>query len=118
VRGHADTVVFRRRIEQSLMKKAAAILSFSLLLSLLSSVLLSAADGVPLTDAVFEVFSATGTVGLSRGLTPQLSVFGRILIILCMYLGRIGPISLALFFHTDLSGGKNVRYAQGRYFVG
>jgi len=118
VRGHADTVVFRRRIEQSLVKKAAAILSFSLLLSLLSSVLLSAADGVPLTDAVFEVFSATGTVGLSRGLTPQLSVFGRILIILCMYLGRIGPISLALFFHTDLSGGKNVRYAQGRYFVG
>ncbi len=118
VRGHADTVVFRRRIEQSLVKKAAAILSFSLLLSLLSSVLLSAADGVPLTDAVFEVFSATGTVGLSRGITPQLSVFGRILIILCMYLGRIGPISLALFFHTDLSGGKNIRYAQGRYFVG
>ncbi len=118
VRGHADTVVFRRCIEQSLVKKAAAILSFSLLLSLLSSVLLSAADGVPLTDAVFEVFSATGTVGLSRGITPQLSAFGRILIILCMYLGRIGPISLALFFHTDLSGGKNIRYAQGRYFVG
>jgi len=118
VRGHEDTVVFRRRIEQSLMKKAAAILSFSLLLSLLSSVLLSAADGVPLTDAVFEVFSATGTVGLSRGITPQLSVFGRILIILCMYLGRIGPISLALFFHTDLSGGKNIRFAQGRYYVG
>jgi hypothetical protein len=35
-----------------------------------------------------------------------------------MYLGRIGPISLALFFRTDLSGGKNVRYVNGRYFVG
>ena len=118
VRGRADTVVFRRSITQELVKKAAAILFFSLLLSLLSSILLIAVDGVPLPDAIYEVFSATGTVGLSRGLTPQLSAFGRILIILCMYLGRIGPISLALFFHTDLSGGKNIRYAQGRYFVG
>ncbi len=118
VRGQADIVVFRRRIDGTLVKKAAAILFFSLFLSLLSSVLLIAVDGVPISDAVYEVFSATGTVGLSRGLTPQLSVFGQILIILCMYLGRIGPISLALFFHTDLSGGKNIRFAQGRYFVG
>ena len=118
VRGQADIVVFRRRFEQTLIRKAAAILFFSLFLSLLSSVLLIAVDGVPISDAVYEVFSATGTVGLSRGLTPHLSVFGRILIILCMYLGRIGPISLALFFHTDLSGGKNIRFAPGRYFVG
>ena len=118
VRRRSDTVVFRRSIPEGLVKKAAAILFFSLSLSLLSTVLLVAADGVPLSDAIFEVFSATGTVGLSRGLTPHLSVFGRILIILCMYLGRIGPISLALFFHTDLSGGKNIRFAQGRYYVG
>ena len=118
VRGKADTVVFRRTIAYELVKKAAAILFFSLLLSLLSTVLLVAADGIPLPDAIFEVFSATGTVGLSRGLTPHLSVFGQILIILCMYLGRIGPISLALFFHTDLSGGRNIHYAQGRYYVG
>ena len=118
VNGRAETVVFRRSIPYDLVKKAAAILFFSLLLSLLSSVLLVAVDGMPLSDAVYEVFSATGTVGLSRGVTPHLSVFGRILIILCMYLGRIGPISLALFFHTDLSGGQNIRYAQGRYYVG
>lgn len=118
VHGRTDTVVFRRRIDPGLVRKAAAILFFSLFLSLLSAVLLIAVDGLPLPDAIYEVFSATGTVGLSRGLTPQLSVFGRILIILCMYLGRIGPISLALFFHTDLSGGKNIRFAQGRYYVG
>ena len=118
VNGRADTVVFRRSITHDLVKKAAAILFFSLFLSLLSSVLLIAVDGVPLSDAIYEVFSATGTVGLSRGLTPHLTAFGRVLIILCMYLGRIGPISLALFFHTDLSGGQNIRYAQGRYYVG
>ena len=118
VRGRADMVVFRRSISADLIKKAAAILFFSLLLSLVSTVLLTAADGIPLSDAVFEVFSATATVGLSRGVTPHLSGFGRILIIVCMYLGRIGPISLALFFRTDLSGGKNIRHAQGRYYVG
>ena len=118
VRGRAETVVFRRSITHDLVKKAAAILFFSLFLSLLSSVLLIAVDGIPLSDAIYEVFSATGTVGLSRGVTPHLSVFGRILIILCMYLGRIGPISLALFFHTDLSGGKNIHFVQGRYYVG
>ena len=118
VRGQANPVVFRRSIGEELVRKAAAILFFSLLLSLISVVLLTAVDAVPLTDAVYEVFSATGTVGLSRGLTPHLSDFGRVLIIICMYLGRIGPISLALFFHTDLSGGKNIRFAQGRYYVG
>lgn len=118
VHGRADAVVFRRRIPPELVRKAAAILFFSLMLSLLSSILLVAFDGAAIPDAMFEVFSATGTVGLSRGLTPHLSVFGRILIILCMYFGRIGPISLALFFHTDLSGGGNIRFAQGRYYVG
>ncbi len=118
VRGRAETVVFRRGISFELVRKAAAILFFSLFLSLLSVILLVSVDAVPLPDALYEVFSATATVGLSRGLTPHLSVFGRILIILCMYLGRIGPISMALFFRTDLSGGRNVRYAQGRYFVG
>ena len=118
VRGRAETVVYRRSISPDLVKKAAAILFFSLLLSLISTILLTAVDGVPLQNAMFEVFSATATVGLSRGLTPELSAFGRILIIICMYLGRIGPISLALFFNTDLSGGKNIRHAQGRYYVG
>ena len=118
VRGRADIVVYRRSIAESLVKKAAAILFFSLLLSLVSTVLLTAIDGFPLPDAMFEVFSATATVGLSRGVTPHLSAFGRGLIIICMYLGRIGPISLALFFQTDLSGGKNIRHAQGRYYVG
>ena len=58
-----------------------------------------------------------GTVGLSRGVTPNLHAFGRILIIICMYLGRIGPVSLALFFHTQ-NGGRDVRYVYGRFFVG
>ena len=88
------------------------------MLSLVSVVLLVSIDHVALPDAMYEVFSATATVGLSRGLTPQLSVFGRWLIILCMYLGRIGPVSLALFFHQQPSGKNDIRFAAGHYYVG
>ena len=117
IRSSSDAVVFRRGISGELVRKAVAILAASLLLSLVSTVVLSAAEGLPLTDAVFEVFSATATVGLSRGITPNLHTFGRILIIICMYLGRISPVSLALFFHMQ-NGGRDVRYVYGRFFVG
>ena len=118
VRHRSETVVFRRRVSGDLVKKAVAILAFSFLLSLFSIVLLVSVDHAPLQDAVYEVFSATATVGLSRGLTPQLTVFGRWLIIVCMYLGRIGPISLALFFLRQSSGKNDIRFAAGHYFVG
>ena len=118
VRRRSETVVFSRRIPASIVQKAAAIVAFSLMLSLVSVVLLVSIDHVALPDAMYEVFSATATVGLSRGLTPQLSVFGRWLIILCMYIGRIGPVSLALFFHQQPSGKNDIRFAAGHYYVG
>ena len=117
IRGR-DAVVFRRGISGELVRKAVAILTASLLLSLVSTVVLSVAEGLPLSDAMFEVFSATATVGLSRGVTPNLHAFGRILIIICMYLGRISPVSLALFFHAESSGGSEVRFSQGHFYAG
>ena len=71
-----------------------------------------------LEDMLYEVFSATGTVGLSRGVTTALSPLGRLLIIICMYLGRIGPVSLALFFGADDSAKNEIHHANGRFFVG
>ena len=118
IRGRVDTIVFRRRIPADLVRKAVAILSASLLLSLTATVVLTAAEGLKLTDALYEVFSATGTVGLSRGVTPTLHAFGRIVIIICMFLGRIGPVSLALFFHLQSSSKNDARFVQGRFFVG
>ncbi len=118
IRARRDAVVFRRGISEELVKKTVAILAASLLLSLCATVALAAAEGLSLTDAMFEVFSATGTVGLSRGVTPNLHTFGRILIIACMYLGRIGPVSLALIFRTQSSGGDEIRFSQGHFYVG
>ena len=64
------------------------------------------------------MFSATATVGLSRGLTPTLGTWGRLIVIVAMYIGRIGPISMALFFTTKRSYKNNVSFAEGEFTVG
>ncbi len=118
IRNRAETLVFRRRISDPLVRKAAAIVCVSLAVSVLASAALIASDGLTLTDGMYEVFSATATVGLSRGVTPGLSAIGRCIIIICMYLGRIGPISMALFFGQDDAVKNEIQHANGRYYVG
>jgi len=53
-------------------------------------------DGFSLMESAFEVFSAFGTVGLSMGITPKLSSIGKLIIITVMFIGRVGPLTLAL----------------------
>ena len=119
IRDRSETVVFKRRISEALIKKAHAIVAVSFGAAFLGSLLLLATHpGVRLSDALYEMFSATGTVGLTRGLTPQLNIFGRILVIVVMYFGRIGPISMALFFNISRPSDNDIRYADGKYIVG
>ncbi|MBO4281411.1 MAG: potassium transporter TrkH, partial [Lachnospiraceae bacterium] len=117
VRGDKESVVFRRTVSREMMRKAAAVvlISFGALLFML--LLLMGTGNIPLTDAMYEVVSALGTVGLSRALTPTLNVAGRIIIILTMYLGRIGPISLACFFAKE-NNKNQIRHAEGTFYVG
>jgi trk system potassium uptake protein TrkH len=70
-----------------------------------------------LEDALYEVFSAVGTVGISRGLTSQLNEAGRVILIICMYLGRIGPISMAIAFSRK-KPENSIQYAEGEITVG
>ena len=111
-------VVFRRRISGDMIRKATAIITVSFLLVLIFGVAITAACGLELTDGVFEVISAFGTVGLSRGVTAGLNVFGRLMIIAAMFMGRIGPISMALFFNARKAEQANVAAAEGKFFVG
>ncbi len=55
-------------------------------------------EGLPLLDVMFEAFSAIGTVGMTTGITRELGLLGRVLIILLMYLGRVGSMSFAISF--------------------
>ena len=113
-----ESLVCRRSIHPVLRQKAGAIVLFSLSVSVLFTALLLWSDGIAPLDALYEMFSATATVGLSRGVTPSLSAMGQVLVILGMFLGRIGPISLGLFFGENRIDENRVHHASGQFYVG
>jgi trk system potassium uptake protein TrkH len=96
VRGQDRITLFSRTLPRRLVARALSILALASLLVLTSTLALMVSDDLPLLPALFEVTSAFGTVGLSLDVTPQLSPFGRLLISLLMFLGRVGPITFVL----------------------
>ena len=96
IRNKNSTTLFGRRVSEGSVKKAVAVAVAFLTICATSTVLLMATSNVSALDAVYETVSATATVGLSRNLTATLGTFGKIIIIVTMYFGRVGPISLAV----------------------
>lgn len=118
IRGRKENVVFNRGVSEELMRKASAIAFVSLSTVFVMTILLMTRGGIVLTDAVYEVISALGTVGLSRAITPRLDSVGRVIIIISMYLGRIGPISMAIFFTKGIVTPGKIKHAEGTFRVG
>lgn len=100
---------FHRSLSQKAVKKAVAVFCMSFIIMFGSTVLLSAVTDASGLDILYETVSATGTVGLTRGITPYLNIIGKIIIIATMYLGRIGPITLAFAFNTRKSSPNIVK---------
>lgn len=98
IQGENHVVVFRRHIPHKIIKKALAVTLVSILILFTGTVLLYVFEGGSMLDICFETTSAIATVGLSRDLTPDLHIPGKIIVITLMYLGRIGPISMAIIF--------------------
>ncbi len=95
-----DITIFQRNISRQALRKAIAVTAMSFGILFISTLLLSAVTDADSLDIVYETVSATATVGLSRNLTAQLNSAGKIIIIATMYLGRVGPISLALALNS------------------
>lgn len=102
VRNKNQASAFNRTISTDSIRKAVAVVSMFSIIMLSSVILLSVATKAPIMDVIYESVSATATVGLSRNMTSTLNTLGKLIIIGTMYLGRIGPISLAIAF-----GGKS-----------
>ncbi len=98
VKGDRHLVVFQKNVPHSTIKKALAVTMASMLILLTSILVLYHHEGGSLLDLTYEATSAIATVGLSRDLTSSLHTTGKLIIILLMYLGRIGPISMAIIF--------------------
>ncbi len=95
-----EVAMFNRNIAKTAIRKAFAVACMFIVIVLTATLLLAAVSDRPLLDLAFETVSAAATVGLTRNMTPFLNVFGKLIIIVTMYLGRIGPISLAIAFRV------------------
>lgn len=95
-----NTEIFSRKIAAQNVRRAMSVFMLNFIVMLISLTLFCIVQPGNFEDCLYEVVSAIGTVGLSRAFTPGLLLPGKLIIIATMYLGRIGPISLALFFNT------------------
>lgn len=103
-----DTEVYGRRLEAGVVKNAATILTLYLFLFLTGGMIISLAENLPLSDCLFEAASAVGTVGLTLGITSSLGGVSQVVLIVLMYLGRVGGLTLiyATVSGTKLSGAR------------
>ena len=85
---------FGRRLPHSIVRNAAAIFFMYLILFTSGAFIMRACEGLPLSVCLFETASAIGTVGLSLGITPHLGTVSRIILIVLMYFGRVGGLTL------------------------
>lgn len=99
---------YGRRVDDSIVKNASTILFMYVSLVILSAIIISILEGLPMQSCLFETFSAIGTVGLTLGITPSISVMSRVILILLMFFGRVGGLTLiyAAFSHKDMTASK------------
>ena len=119
--GRKEVTAFSRRIPKRLIVRSFAIISMALAIVFLSIFVLSISEQAPFIDICFEVVSAAATVGLSASLTPSLSIIGKLVIIMLMYIGRIGPITMMISFARKSylqASKKEVRYPDGNILLG
>lgn len=118
IKGREDTEVFGRRFTKEIVYKSFTLLFIGVSLVIFSTMILSYTEvGVSFIDLLYETTSAFGTVGITLGLTPNLSSIGKVLIMLMMYFGRVGPLTvmLALTRKRKKSGYK---YPEGKILIG
>jgi len=107
LRRRPRTEGFRRTVPEWTVIRAMTVAVLFMMVIGTATLVLTATESAPLKDVLFEVTSATGTVGLSTGLTPSLSVAGQWVIVLVMFIGRIGPLTLLLALSVS---GRPVHY--------
>ena len=100
IKNKNEVSLFNRDLTRQTVRKAVAVSGMSFCIMFVSTILLSLVTDAAALDILYETVSATATVGLTRNLTGILNAWGKIIIIFTMYLGRVGPISLAFMFKS------------------
>ncbi|MGL4606451.1 MAG: TrkH family potassium uptake protein [Eubacteriaceae bacterium] len=121
--GKKDVTLFKRNILGQVIRRAISVIVIaSFFVIFMIFVLLCTEPGVPFQNIVFEVFSAFGTVGLTVGLTPHLSIGGKIAIIITMFVGRLGPLTVAYAISRSEKHSRenigNFKLPEGNVMIG
>lgn len=117
LRGKEDVVLFRYRLAKERVYKALSVTLFALTAVLVATMILSTTEDHHFLMILFEVTSAFGTVGLSMGLTSDLTIVGKIIIIFMMFIGRLGPLTLS-YAIAPKPGRVLYRNAEGKIVIG
>lgn len=124
IRNRQHAQLFKRTISNVLVQKALAILAIYLMLLFLGAILLSLTDSglikhsdFTFIDLIFEEISAISTTGFSRGVSPYLSVTGKVILIISMFIGRVGMLTVAYAIGKE-AVSKNYKYPKGHTMIG
>lgn len=118
MRGKEDVVFFRQRLVPTMIYKAITVALIGFTVVVIVTMLLSITETEKNFEVIlFEATSAFGTVGLSMGLTPELSILGKIIISITMFIGRLGPLTIAIAL-THKQTKELYRYPKGRFMIG
>ncbi len=109
--------IFKKRIDDETVKQAAAITGIYMFLTIAVSTVIVAIEPADLEHVLFEVSSAIGTVGVTMGITPTLSSFSHIILMLLMFVGRVGGLTFALAFSTE-SVSADIQRPREKVLVG
>lgn len=118
LRNHKETVLFGRRIPQQQMASAASIALLVSGLGLMGGMILSTTNGLAVSDCLYESISAICTVGLSTGITAGLNLGSKILLIVYMFFGRVGIMTISFAFMTKIPPDNAVRRPEARVLIG
>ncbi len=116
--GEDNARVFHKTLSAAQMRKASVIVSVSLVTVIIFTLFLIGTNPVSVQDGLFEIVSASATVGLTRNITPTLNTAGKFIVTVAMYLGRIAPISMAIFLARVKSPKVTIRNPGGKFFIG
>ncbi len=108
---------FGRTVAKEVVDKAIVVMVWGIMVVLVATLILLNTETFPFESTLFEVFSAFDTVGLSTGITPHLSLAGKIVIIVTMFVGRIGPLTLALMVGRE-AVAPGIKYPEEHVAVG
>ena len=117
-RGRSTVCVYKRTIPQSQVLDAMTIAFVMMALAVFGGIFISATCSVSLVDALYEAVSAIATVGLTAGVTGNLTVPGQLLIILYMYFGRVGVLTISMGFLAGDRAEERFRYAYTNLLIG